>query len=154
MTLNRQAIRQEFNREMTKARERITTTANGEIGWLVQFIQLDLDTLTPSEWMVLAYEVASFTEVDFSQKHVFPVVSSCGWSVQALPGETHRVHPPESQGGDPSSTHDSGLSGGIVDQRRRADHLFGSDRDRHPPGCVPRSLWQRPGGDQTQNERV
>ena len=36
MTLNRQAIRQEFNREMTKARERITTTANGEIGWLVQ----------------------------------------------------------------------------------------------------------------------
>lgn len=90
MTLNRQAIRQEFNREMTKARERITTTVNGEIGWLVQFIQLDLDFLTPSEWMVLAYEVASFTEVDFSQKLVFPVVSSCGWSVQALPGETQQ----------------------------------------------------------------
>jgi hypothetical protein len=90
MTLNRQAIRQEFHREMTKARERITTTANGEIGWLVQFIQRDLDILTPSEWMVLAYEVASFTEVDFSQKHVFPIVSSCGWSVQALPGETHQ----------------------------------------------------------------
>jgi len=88
MTLNRQAIRQEFNREMTKARERIKGAGNGEIGWLVNFIQLDLDTLTPSEWMVLAYEVATFTEVDFSQKHVFPVVSSCGWSVQALPGDT------------------------------------------------------------------
>jgi hypothetical protein len=90
MTLNRQAIRQEFNREMTKARERIMTTANGEIGWLVQFIQLDLDSLTPSEWMVLAYEVASFAETDFSQKHILPVVSSSGWSVQALPGETQR----------------------------------------------------------------
>ena len=40
--------------------------------------------------MVLAYEVASFTEVDFSQKQVFPVVSSCGWTVQALPGETQQ----------------------------------------------------------------
>ncbi len=90
MTLNRQTIRQQFNREMTKARERITATPDGEIGWLVNFIQLDLDALTPSEWMVLAYEVASFTEVDFSQKQVFPVVSSCGWTVQALPGETQQ----------------------------------------------------------------
>ena len=54
MTLNRQAIRQQFDREMKKARERITTTLNGEIGWLVEFIQRDLDALTPSEWMVLA----------------------------------------------------------------------------------------------------
>jgi hypothetical protein len=90
MTLNRQAIRQEFIREMTKARERITTTPHGEVGWLVNFIQRDLDTLTPSEWLVLAYEVASFTEADFSQKHILPVVSSSGWSVQALPGETQR----------------------------------------------------------------
>ena len=53
MTLNRQAIRQQFDREMNKARERITTTPDGEVGWLVQFIQRNLDALTPSEWMVL-----------------------------------------------------------------------------------------------------
>ena len=88
MTLNRQAIRQEFNREMTKARERIMTTANGEIGWLVNFIQLDLDSLTPSEWMVLAYEVASFAEADGPDRHTMPIASASGWSVQAIPSES------------------------------------------------------------------
>jgi hypothetical protein len=88
MTLNRQAIRQQFNREMTKARERITTTPNGEIGWLVNFIQLDLDALTPSEWMVLAYEVASFAEADGPDRHAMPIASASGWSMQAIPGET------------------------------------------------------------------
>ena len=88
MTLNRQAIRQQFDREMKKARERITTTANGEIGWLVHFIQIDLDALTPSEWMVLAYEVASFAEADGPDRHTLPIISSSGWAVQAMPGET------------------------------------------------------------------
>jgi len=88
MTLNRQTIRLQFDREMTKARERVTTTPNGEIGWLVNFIQLDLDALTPSEWMVLAYEVASFTEADGPDRHAMPIASACGWSVQAIPGET------------------------------------------------------------------
>jgi hypothetical protein len=88
MTLNRQAIRQQFDREMKKARERITTTPNGEIGWLVQFIQRDLDILTPSEWMVLAYEVASFAEADGPDRHALPTASASGWTVQAIPGET------------------------------------------------------------------
>jgi len=88
MTLNRQAIRQQFDREMTKARERITTRPNGEIGWLVHFIQIDLDALTPSEWMVLAYEVASFAEADGPDRHAMPIASASGWSVQAIPGET------------------------------------------------------------------
>ena len=88
MTLNRQAIRQQFDREMKKARERITTTPNGEIGWLVQFIQRDLDILTPSEWMVLAYEVASFAEADGPDRHAIPIASASGWTVQAIPGET------------------------------------------------------------------
>ena len=87
MTLDRQTIRQQFHREMTKARERITTTPNGEIGWLVHFIQLDLDALTPSEWLVLAYEVASFAEADGQDRHAMPIVSASGWSVQAMPGE-------------------------------------------------------------------
>lgn len=88
MTLNRQAIRQQFDREMTKARERITTTPNEEIGWLVNFIQLDLDALTPSEWMVLAYEVASFAEPDGPDRHAMSIASASGWSVHAVPGET------------------------------------------------------------------
>ena len=85
MTLNRQAIRQQFDGEMNKARERITTTPNGEIGWLVNFIQLDLDILTPSEWMVLAYEVASFAEAYGPDRHALPIASASGWSVQAIP---------------------------------------------------------------------
>ena len=87
MTLNRRVIQQQFDREMTKARERITTTSNGAIGWLVNFIQLDLDTLTPSEWMVLAYEVASFAEAESPGTHTMPIVLASGWSVQAIPGE-------------------------------------------------------------------
>ena len=88
MTLNRQAIRQQFDRELNKARERIATTPNGEIGWLVQFIQRDLDALTPSEWMVFAYEVASFAEADGPDRHALPTASASGWTVQAIPGET------------------------------------------------------------------
>lgn len=87
MTLNRQAIRQQFDREMKKARERITTTTDGEIGWLVNFIQIDLDALTPSEWMVLAYEVASFAEADGPDRYTLPIASTSGWTVQAIPGE-------------------------------------------------------------------
>ena len=88
MTSNRRAIRQQFDAEMTKAWERVTTTANGEIGWIVNFIQLDLEALTPSEWMVLAYEVASFVEADVPDRHALPIALSSGWSVQAIPGET------------------------------------------------------------------
>lgn len=88
VTLNRPAFQKQFDREMTKARERITTIPNGEIGWLVNFIQLDLDALTPSEWMVLGYEVASFVEADGPSSHAMSVVSATGWSVQAIPGET------------------------------------------------------------------
>ena len=87
-TPNRKAIQQQFNREMTKAWERITTTQQGEIGWLVSFIQRDLDALTPSEWMVLAYEVASFTEGAGFDRHMPPLASASGWSVQVIPGET------------------------------------------------------------------
>ena len=87
MTVNRQAIRKEFDREMTKATERLMTTANGEIGWIVNFIQLDLEALTPSEWMVLAYEVASFVDADAPGRDALPIALSSGWSVQAIPGE-------------------------------------------------------------------
>ena len=60
----------------------------GRLAGSCNFIQLDLDILTPSEWMVLAYEVASFTEADGPGTHAMPIASASGWSVQAIPGET------------------------------------------------------------------
>ncbi len=87
MTTNRQAIRQEFDRELHKARERITAIPHGAIGWLLEFIQQDLDALTPSEWMVVAYEVASFAEAEAPNTHALPIASTSGWTVQTIPGE-------------------------------------------------------------------
>jgi hypothetical protein len=87
MSEKRQAIRAQFHDEMTKAGERITTFPHGEIGWLVNFIQLDLEAFTPSEWMVLAYEIARFTEEEVPQRHAMRIASESGWSVQAIPGE-------------------------------------------------------------------
>lgn len=62
MPVDRVSIHDQFHGEMKKARERILTTADGEVGWLLKFIQTDLDTLTASEWMVLAFEIASFVD--------------------------------------------------------------------------------------------
>ncbi len=88
MSQNRQAIRQQFDREMAKAWQRINATPNGEIGWLVNFIQLDLDIFTPSEWMVLAYEIARFAQAEGPDKHTMSLAVASGWSVQAIPGVT------------------------------------------------------------------
>lgn len=87
MTSKRIDLHEQFGCEMKKAWERITTTANGPIGWLVNFIQLDLDALTPTEWMVIAYEVASFAEAEGVEQQSLPVVVASGWSVHALPDE-------------------------------------------------------------------
>ena len=88
MSSKRQGIEQQFQQEMTKAWERVTSAPNGQIGWLIKLIQLDLEALTPSEWMVIAYEVASFAEATGSDKYSVPLASASGWSVQALPGDT------------------------------------------------------------------
>ncbi len=88
MSLKRQDIKEQFQHEMTKAWERVTTVSNGPIGWLIKFIQLDLEALSPSEWMVIAYEVASFTEAAGPEQHSIPLASASGWSVQALPHDT------------------------------------------------------------------
>jgi hypothetical protein len=87
MSPTRQSIRQQFNEEMAKAGERITIFPNRAIGWLVNFIQLDLDSFTPSEWMVLAYEIARFVEEEVPDRHAMPIASASGWSVQAIQGE-------------------------------------------------------------------
>jgi hypothetical protein len=88
MRPTRQDVKNEFQREVDKAWERVTSTPNGSIGWLIQFLQLDLDALTPTEWMVVAYEIASFAEEACPDKYAMPTAAASGWSVQAIPNET------------------------------------------------------------------
>ena len=80
------AIYEQFRGEMRKARERILTTADGEVGWLLKFIQTDLDTLTASEWMVVAFEVASFVD-DVANARGAEIATEAGWSVRSIPGD-------------------------------------------------------------------
>ncbi|MBK8379488.1 MAG: hypothetical protein IPL14_16645 [Nitrospira sp.] len=85
MPVHRVAIYDQFHGEMKKARERILTTADGEVGWLLKFIQTDLDTLTASEWMVLAFEIASFVD-DVANRRGADIATEAGWSVRSIPG--------------------------------------------------------------------
>ncbi|MBX7039828.1 MAG: hypothetical protein K1X60_11725 [Nitrospira sp.] len=89
MPVDRVAIHDQFYGEMKKARERILTTADGEVGWLLKFIQTDLDTLTASEWMVLAFEIASFVD-DVANRRGADIATEAGWSVRSIPGEGFR----------------------------------------------------------------
>ena len=77
----------QFGLELTKAQERILSTSDGEVGWLLRFVQCDLESLTPSEWMVWAYEVASFADFSPGIRSMPRVLSESGWSVEAIPGE-------------------------------------------------------------------
>lgn len=86
MPVNRAAIYDQFYSEMKKARERILSTTDGEVGWLLKFIQTDVEALTPSEWMVLAFEVASFVD-DIANRRGDEIATEGGWSVQSAPGE-------------------------------------------------------------------
>lgn len=88
MSPGRKEIKQEFQRELDKAWERVTAHSTGPIGWLLDFIQRDLDALTPSEWMVIAYEVAAFGEEANPGTDAIPTAAASGWSVQAIPHET------------------------------------------------------------------
>ncbi len=86
MPVDEAAIYEQFYAEMKKAKERIDTNPDGEIGWLLKFIQTDLEALTPSEWMVLAFEVASFVD-DIGKRREEKVATEAGWSVQSVPGQ-------------------------------------------------------------------
>jgi len=89
MPVDRAAFFDQFYGEMKRARERILTTQDGEVGWLLKFIQTDLEALTPSEWMVLAFEVASFVD-DVANRRGEEIATEGGWSVQSIPGERFR----------------------------------------------------------------
>lgn len=77
----------QHDHEMKKALQRIREGADGEVGWLTRFVQTDLEALSPSEWMVLAYEVATFAATGASGAKMLPIVGQQenGWSVQVLP---------------------------------------------------------------------
>ena len=87
MSAARRDVKHEFEVEMKKAWERVTSFPNGAIEWLIHFLQLDLEVLTPSEWMIMAYEVASFSEQAGPKRYAMPTASASGWSVQAIPQE-------------------------------------------------------------------
>ena len=89
MPVDRVGLYEQFHGEMKKARERILASADGEVGWLLKFIQTDLDTLTASEWTVLAFEIASFVD-DVGVRRGAEIATEAGWSVRALPGEGFR----------------------------------------------------------------
>lgn len=50
---------QEFQQEYQKAIERIRTMPDGAVGWVLKFLQTDLEALTPTEWTLVAFEVAA-----------------------------------------------------------------------------------------------
>ena len=50
---------QAFQQEYEKATERIRTVPDGAVGWVLKFLQTDLEALTPTEWTLLAFEVAA-----------------------------------------------------------------------------------------------
>lgn len=89
MKRDRKAIHQEYLRELSMARDRVIAGADGEAGWLIRFLQLNLGALSPREWMVCAYEIAAFVERDFARAQSMPVVSATGWAMQVMPEETH-----------------------------------------------------------------
>jgi hypothetical protein len=89
MPVDRGTHYDQFHGEMKKARERILTSADGEVGWLLKFIQTDLDTLTASEWTVLAFEIASFVD-DVAIRRGAEIATEAGWSVRSIPGEGFR----------------------------------------------------------------
>jgi hypothetical protein len=85
-----QQTHREFWNEIRRAWQRITGTPGGPMGWILNFAQRDLEPLVPSEWNLLAFEVAAFA-------FQFPV-SAWGnlsqedvWSVRLFHGEQHLV---------------------------------------------------------------
>ncbi len=93
MTAKRNPIREQFRQEWKKANERIQTTPDGMVGWVIRFLQTDLEGLTPSEWTVLAFEVASFVD-DLTDQYGGIVATESGWAVQAVPeGSKHERLP-------------------------------------------------------------
>ncbi len=50
-----------FWQEIRRAWQRIVSTTGGPIGWILNFVQHDLEALAPSEWNLLAFDVAALS---------------------------------------------------------------------------------------------
>jgi hypothetical protein len=93
MTAKGNPMREGFHQERKKAEERIHRTPDGVVGWIIRFLQTDLEALTPSEWTVLSFEVASFVH-DIGDRYGGFVATESGWAVEAVPhGDVHERLP-------------------------------------------------------------
>jgi hypothetical protein len=70
--------------EYEKAMERIQTMPDGAVGWMLRFLQTDLEALTPTEWTLVAFEVAAFVD-ETGERYGGMVAPESGWSVEGVP---------------------------------------------------------------------
>jgi hypothetical protein len=91
-------MRAQFQQEMKKAEERVHTTPDGVVGWVIRLLQTDLENLTPSEWTVLSFEIASFV-YDTAGRYGGLVATQSGWAVEAVPQGDVRERLPSRQEG-------------------------------------------------------
>ena len=52
---------QDFQLEYEKAMERIQTMPDGAVGWMLRFLQTDLEALTPTEWTLSLIHISEPT---------------------------------------------------------------------------------------------
>ena len=83
------ALHKQFHQERLKAMERIRTTPDGAVGWVLRFLQTDLEALTPTEWTLWAFEVACFVE-GVTDRYGGIIATESGLSVHGVPnGSDH-----------------------------------------------------------------
>jgi hypothetical protein len=136
MTIDRAAIFEQFYGEMKKARERILTTADGEVGWLLKFIQTDLEALTPSEWMVLAFEVASFVD-DVANRHGEEIATEGGLERPIYPRREVSWHYSKPRRGQRDSDHGPPQPGKLMEKGRGCLHVSPIHDHCHVAGRGP-----------------
>ena len=90
----------EFQVEYEKAMERIQTMPDGAVGWLLTFLQTDLEALTPTEWTLVAFEVAAFVD-ETGDRYGGMVAPESGWSVEGVPlAKNYQTIPSRKEGQD------------------------------------------------------
>ena len=75
---------QDFQQEYQKAIERIRSMPDGAVGWVLKFLQMELEALTPTEWTLVAFEVAAFVD-ETGDRYGGMVAPESGWSWTASP---------------------------------------------------------------------
>ena len=95
---------QEFQQEYQKAIERIRTMPDGAVGWVLKFLQTELEALTPTEWTLVAFEVAAFVD-ETGDRYGGMVAPESGWSVEGVPNaENYQTIPSRKEAQDIQAT--------------------------------------------------